>query len=703
MRLESVRGLCQGDDPLRRAVAAFCVLTLGTWTGAPGAEERLPEVVVTAPPPVDTTPAPRDPTAFATVIETREAPTTVDTLSRVLSDAVGVQVRRFGGLGDFSTVSIRGFSPGQVQVYLDGVPLSRADNETVNLSDLPLDAVDHVEVYRTTTPLAFAQSAPGGVVNVVTRRGPVAGASASYGSFETRKTTLAYGRTRGAWDGLVFAQYLGSKGDFTFTDDVGTDDPADDRTLTRINNAFDQGDLTARLAYRSAPFTLAFTTDGFAKSQGVPGRVAPQSQTAHRDTNRELAQVDLDVAPTALPLGLTASVYGLHQAQSFTASGDRAFVPTDVRDRTITAGGQVLARGAIGTSQVPALLLAGSAERFVQENAIGRFGVLSPGTSPPQTRARFTLGAEDQIVALGERLSVVPGVRWEVYHDVFPGDPHILVPALQVSGTSTRDFVLPRLGVRGDVGYGVTLLGNAARSARMPNLTELFGNSGTVRGNPELQPETAVTWDAGFQARPPWTNRVVTAVFLEFAYFSADVDDLITLVPSSVNVFVPTNIGAATIRGQEVSARVALWDRLLATANYTHQNARDEGAESFARGNQLPGRPANEVYGRLELVWSDAQPLPGPGAGLWPGSVFFDLDLIADNFLDRANLERVPSRTLYGVGFAVVVPRVDVRLAWEMRNFTDDQTEDVLGFPLPGRSMFVTASYGFGPGEQNSH
>src|SRR5207253_9135856 len=112
----------------------------------------------------------RDPTAFATVIETPAAPTEVKTLTDALADAVGVQVRRFGGLGDFSTVSIRGSSAGQVQVYLDGVPLSRAENEVVNLADLPLDAVDHVEVYRGATPLAFAQSGPGGVVNVVSRR-----------------------------------------------------------------------------------------------------------------------------------------------------------------------------------------------------------------------------------------------------------------------------------------------------------------------------------------------------------------------------------------------------------------------------------------------------------------------------------------------------------------------------------------------------
>src|SRR5262249_38274244 len=255
----------------------------------------------------------------------------------------------------------------------------------------------------------------------------------------------------------------------------------------------------------------------------------------------------------------------------------------------------------------------------------------------------------------------------------------------------TQDFFVPRLGVRGDVGWGITLLGNAGRSVRVPNLTELFGNSGVVRGRATLRPEVATSWDAGFRAQSPWTSSVVTAAALEYAYFSSDVTDVIVLVPSSVSTFRPENIGAATIRGHEVSARATLWDRLLVTSNYTHQDTRDEGDEAFARGNQLPGRPADEVYARLELLWSRQRPLPAAAGRLWPGRVFFDADLIADNVLNRSkvNPERVGSRAYFGMGVQVTEPWSGVQLGFEVKNVGDDQTEDALGFPLPGRSMFV--------------
>jgi len=241
----------------------------------------------------------------------------------------------------------------------------------------------------------------------------------------------------------------------------------------------------------------------------------------------------------------------------------------------------------------------------------------------------------------------------------------------------------------------------------VPNLTELFGNSGIVVGNPDLKPETATSWDVGFRLRSPWTNTVVTDATLEAAYFWSDVDDVIVLVPSSVNVFTPKNIGAATIRGQEVAARVGITDRLALTMNYTHQDALDATDDPNYRGNQLPNRPAHEAYARLELTWSPARPLPigALGARLWPGRAYFDVDFIADNFLNRANTEeqRVPSRAYYGVGVDVTLPWAGLRVAWELKNFTNDQTEDALGFPLPGRAMFVTLSYGFGTAGETRH
>ncbi len=576
--------------PTSHRPASLLVLALAaTVARARAADERreeLGEVVVTAPPAPEAARA-RDPTAFATVVDATSAPGRVETLAEALADSVGVQVRRFGGLGDFSTVSIRGSSAGQVQVYLDGVPLGRAANETVNLADLPLDAVDHVEVYRSATPLAFAQSGPGGVVNVVTRQPgdtPLNGASVSYGSFATRKVDLARSARAGDFDYLAFAHYLGSQGDFTFLNDLGTTaNPADDRVERRRNNAFDLGDLTARLGWRPAggPLAVALTSDTFAKEEGVPGAGSLQARDAHLGTLRQLGHLDLDLTPAAgLPLEAGGGAYVLQERQAFRdRSGQVALVPVDVEDETTAAGAQALVRGALGAHQVPGLLLAASHERFAERDR------LAAAAEPERTRLRATVVAEDEVLALGERVSVVPGLRWEVFRDDFPGAGG----QSSAGGAGVRDFLSPRLGLRVAPHPALTLLANVGRWAREPNLSELFGTRGVIVGNPRLRPETAFNRDGGFRLAVPPRGPLAHAA-LEYAYFDNQIDDLIILVQNSQRVVRPENVTAADVRGHEVSLGGRLWERLGLAANYTHQQARDTGEVTFLRGKQLPGR-----------------------------------------------------------------------------------------------------------------
>jgi hypothetical protein len=84
----------------------------------------------------------RAPTSFVDVIDTSQYEGQFETATSVLAQAVGVQVRRFGGLGGFSTLSIRGSNPNQVRFYLDGIPLTSAGRDVINLATLPIDSLE---------------------------------------------------------------------------------------------------------------------------------------------------------------------------------------------------------------------------------------------------------------------------------------------------------------------------------------------------------------------------------------------------------------------------------------------------------------------------------------------------------------------------------------------------------------------------------
>jgi len=306
-----------------------------------------------------------DPTSFATVIDTSEKTSEMDTVAGVLSETVGVRVRRFGGLGAFSTLSIRGSAASQVQIYLDGIPMSRARNEVVNLGTLPLDAVERIEVYRSGVPISFSRVAPGGVVNIVTRSpGPVPRtlASVSYGSFDSRKVDVERSQRFGAWEYLVFGNYTGTEGDFTFLDDNGTPtNPFDDRTTTRKNNASNAVDVIGKLGYRpSERVDVRLTNEIFYKDAGVPGIGNNQSSDASLDELRNVAHLRANLHGVGLePLDVRTTAHVVYdQTQFDDRLGEIGVGNQDTNDQTIAVGLDSLFTYYWGGHMVPAVLLA---------------------------------------------------------------------------------------------------------------------------------------------------------------------------------------------------------------------------------------------------------------------------------------------------------------------------------------------------------
>ena len=72
-----------------------------------------------------------DLTAFVTIIDVKDLIGSYHDVSEVLDEVAGVKINRFGGLGNFSTISIRGSSAEQVMVYLDGVLLNKSSGGAI--------------------------------------------------------------------------------------------------------------------------------------------------------------------------------------------------------------------------------------------------------------------------------------------------------------------------------------------------------------------------------------------------------------------------------------------------------------------------------------------------------------------------------------------------------------------------------------------
>ncbi|GAB4313834.1 MAG: hypothetical protein Kow00127_04950 [Bacteroidales bacterium] len=88
-------------------------------------------------------------------------------LSELFSDALSIRVNQDGALG--SSMSIRGLSGEHVKFLIDGVPVIGRLNGNIDLGQLNLNNVDHVEVIEGPMSVVYGSNALAGVVNIITK------------------------------------------------------------------------------------------------------------------------------------------------------------------------------------------------------------------------------------------------------------------------------------------------------------------------------------------------------------------------------------------------------------------------------------------------------------------------------------------------------------------------------------------------------
>lgn len=585
----------------------------------------------------------------------------------VLARAAGVSVREQGGVGGYSTLSIRGASAKQVPIYLDGVLLNDPQHQAVDLADIPLHALDRIEVYRGSAPLVLGGGSLGGAVHLQSARPVRPWLALGAASHDTR--TLAGGLAGSAAGWRLSASLRGvtSQNDWEFDDDNGTlYNPDDDARVRRTNNDARGGSalLTAQRPWGDATLRVATVTD--LREQGSPGHSVAQSDKARdtsftHQTTATLSRRDRRVR--------SVQVHHRVDRQAFLdPGGDLTRVPSDRADTVHSVGVH-----ATGSHRAAGPAWWRTEVRWSRLQSRDRLQAASQGE--PQTRWITAVAAQPAFGFLGDRLLVSPGVRVEWHHDRFHGVPDLA--ALPAGPRDVDDTLAPllQLGARWRLGRHTSLKASVAQSTRPPTLLERFGRRGAVAGNPDLDPEESVSRDLALVWHEPATGRRVAV-----SVFDNDLWDLIQTRPVSPVHARAANLGRASSRGAELEMDLGQLGPWSWRSDLTVMSAVDRTDDRVAGGHPLVGRPGYEL--RTEIGWR------GPRT-----RVAYELVGLGHSYLQSGSRERVPGRLLHGVR-AQVGLSTHATLSAGVRNLTDRETYDLAGFPLPGRTVTLTLSTG---------
>lgn len=621
--------------------------------------------------PIDTivVPSPRGPDPLAvpaavTVIVVDDTVPAGADVSTLVDRAPGAHVQRLGGLGDWSSVSIRGSSVRQPLVALDGVPLN-PDGAATNLSELPLAGLARIEVWRGNAPFALGASPMGGVVDLVTAD-PATSASIAVGSHLTTRLSATGGRTGRRGEQLFVADAFGTRGDYAWYDDNGTlYDASDDAVRRRANN--DKAQLTGLVRSEHGPLT--FLASGLTRSEGLPGHSGAQTADARLTTARGMGVVN---ATFGTPdRSLRARGWGVVRSESLDDRGGEIGLSAQWSDATTSSAGL--------HADVVASPSSGTAVRGVVELREDRFS----------SRSRWG-GAEAEHAG---RIGATGAIGADLTRRGWLVSPALQAAAFVANnGTELAPVTSldPRVGVRYRFG-NAAIRATAGSYLRAPDTLELFGDHGDLRGNAELLPERGLSADLGAVVRGREASFDVSA-------FGSHATDLILWVQTGQRTFEARNLGRARILGIEAAGE---WSHgiLDCSASATRIWSTNLSTEAAYAGNTLPRTPAWDLSGTASVT---------PGA--WRFT--YTLSATAGNYWDATNWYATPARVIHGAAarydvaggltFGLDVLDLGDRIAAKVpANPLDPGSptvpaavSDFSGFPLAGRTAMFSVRWG---------
>jgi vitamin B12 transporter len=515
------------------------------------------------------------------------------TAAEALRGLGGTFIDEANGPGGPTIVRLRGGEEVFTQVLIDGVPINQNGGFFDMLGFSPGN-LERIEVVRGPQSALYGSSAVSGVVQFLTRRG-MAGPPRLFVSGEGTESTTNGGGYRGHAEiaggspALRYSAGAGwtyNRGIFDLPNDAKTRDASlrlDAQPSTRF-------DLTGVFRFTGVDAMLPVRDPGATR--------VPLDPTARNERDRTIAAATARFAQTdRLHHQIRASHYredfvyddvrdGVPQGLPFFVFDATFRLDSELRRSALEYAGDYRTGGALSDD----LILSWGARiehEALDDTTSGDF------TGKVDLDRGSTAGFAELLVRPMPWLDLLAGARVDKYDG--------LDAAVTPRASAVVRVVPDRFSVRLAAG----------RAYKAPNLQDQYADNPFIVGNPDLEPETSTSVEAGADVASAG-GRVAGSITV----FHQRYDDLIRTVPFDETRQQNRNLGASRSRGIEWRLTVepsATWAfGLDGTWLRTRiDDASGLSPEAFPEGEELPFRPST-VAG----AWIEIEPLANVTARL---------------------------------------------------------------------------------------
>ena len=653
----------------------------------------------------------------------------ITSLSNVVDHTVGVKVREEGGVGSDFDLSINGMSGNSVRYFLDGVPLD-TKGSSVTLANLPVNLVDHIEIYKGVVPTYLSSDALGGAVNIVTTRKKQNYLDVSYGvgSYHTHRGDL-----NGQYvfsNGLTVRPTLGvnySKNNYMMHDVEVWDE--DSRKYIETDRRRFHDDYFSLLGQLEVGVTDKWWADAFFVAASYH-KVDKDIQTGQTQS-RVVGMADRTSEAWSLSANYQKHrflVDNLSANLSFSHTWDHSLT-TDTASRQYDWNGDYIKssrnelngrartmrhyKRPLTVARADLNYQLGEWHGLNLSYSLNRTGndrwddVDATFEAANDVLAKHIVGMAYNQSLVGSRLNSTLFVKDYVNHlNIRQTDLPTVTGSREVQGSSTKNHWGYGFSSRFQVVRPLSVKASYEHSVRLPLARELLGNGTTIYANVALEPESSDNVNLGlFGTLTTGDHRLSYEVngFLRF------VDNYIqTQIAEKEGTMQYVNVPAVHIKGLEGEVRYDWQRRLQAVGNISWQDARDrqryksDGKPSVTFNNHVPNRPwlFASASARCKLLSPPAKLGGGRGLNREPSDadgLFLGLDyqwvhwfyLSWEGYGNLETKARIPEKNVVGASLTYSWCGSRYNVALDCQNLFDATVYDNYKLQKPGRSLFL--------------
>jgi len=580
-----------------------------------------------------------------------------------------------------SMIEIRGLTTDSMGNPLTSrvlVLINGSNAGTVNLAKIPIEDIERIEIVKGPASVLYGSSAMGGVINIITQKGRKEGFNGAVfgegGSFDYWKAGAELSGKQDRFDYYIDAS-RSARGDYRAAE------------LGKIeNSSYDDETVSTRLGYRL--FDDHYASIGFQHWKGwdieSSGPSYDPDPDDYNDKKRDAIDLNYDASFFNKLMSLKAKYYYIWDRDEWHTTGNMMVGPgnsvVDETDRD-SQGAMLQNTFAVGDHRIT---VGGQWDRIKTTSWRSNGAPYNPDSQYDS----YGVFGEGRLSLFNKRLLVNAGLRYDYFENKV-----VATEGLSVNPrTENIDNVTARGGVVCKITDALSLKGNVGTAFRTPSPLELaadyeidYGIWGKYYylGNPNLDPEESITYDAGIEYADGLFRGDLT-------FFHTDFDKkIVSYYDAALAATTYKNADSATLQGVELNVAYDIGHALgiglviepFANATYrTEFKQESDGVETpltyIARLSGAIGmRVAQEKWdARLIVNYRDTEDVT-------------DFDYTAPTY----------NQIVEKGDFAVVNlkgsfrPIKNLELTASIENLFDKKYEYVLDYPMQGITFIVGA------------